>query len=100
MCRQGTFREDLYFRLNVVTLVLPPLRERKGDVAHLARFFLKRLSAELGREIGLSPAALVLLERWPWPGNVRELENVMRRAAVFAREEVTPSELPATMQIP
>ena len=99
MCRQGTFREDLYFRLNVVTLVLPPLRERKGDVAHLARFFLERLSAELGREIGLSPAALVLLERWRWPGNVRELENVMRRAAVFAREEVTPSGLPAPMQV-
>jgi len=98
MCRQGTFREDLYFRLNVVTLVLPPLRERSGDVEPLARFFLKRLSGEMGRPIGIAPQTLALLERWPWPGNVRELENVLRRAVVFAREEVTPAELPAAMQ--
>ncbi|MEY2745346.1 MAG: sigma54-dependent response regulator, CbrB [Planctomycetota bacterium] len=93
MCRAGTFREDLYFRLNVVTLRLPPLRERKGDVAHLARFFLARCNAESGRATRLSDAALAALEAWRWPGNVRELENVIRRASVFAGEEILPADL-------
>ncbi len=93
MCRAGTFREDLYFRLNVVTLRLPPLRERKGDVAHLARHFLARCNAEAGRATRLSDAALAALEAWRWPGNVRELENVIRRASVFAGEEILPADL-------
>ncbi|MFO1010478.1 MAG: sigma-54 dependent transcriptional regulator [Planctomycetota bacterium] len=93
MCKQGTFREDLYFRLNVVTIQLPPLRERAGDVAHLVRFCLQRLAKELGRPIGIDTAALAALERWRWPGNVRELDNVMRRAAVFAKGTITTAEL-------
>ena len=93
MCKQGTFREDLYFRLNVVTIQLPPLRDRVGDVAHLVRFCLQRLAKELGRPIGIDGAALAALERWRWPGNVRELDNVMRRAAVFAKDSVTLAEL-------
>ncbi len=95
MCKQGTFREDLFFRLNVLTLRLAPLRERTGDVAHLVRFYLVRIGEELGRAITIRPEALAALERWNWPGNVRELENVIRRAAVFAKDEITLDELPA-----
>ena len=96
MCSRGEFREDLYYRLNVVTIELPPLRERPGDVAHIARFLIQRLSGELGRELELEPGALELLEAWSWPGNVRELENELRRAAVFAddsigREDLSPA---------
>ena len=93
MCRAGAFRQDLYYRLNVITITLPPLRERPGDVRHLARFLLANIDKELGREVGISEEALIALERWRWPGNVRELENVIRRAAVFAREEITLAEL-------
>ncbi|MBI5361591.1 MAG: sigma-54-dependent Fis family transcriptional regulator [Planctomycetes bacterium] len=93
MCKLGTFREDLYFRLNVVTITLPPLRDRVGDVRHLVRFVLQRLSKEFGRPIGIEPAALAALEKWRWPGNVRELDNVLRRAAVFAKGAVTTAEL-------
>jgi transcriptional regulator with GAF, ATPase, and Fis domain len=93
MCKQGTFREDLWFRLNVVSLQLPALRERTGDVAHLAHFFLGRCNAETGRQVGLSVAALQVLEAQRWPGNVRELENVLRRASVFAKDEILPEDL-------
>jgi len=93
MCRAHTFREDLYYRLTVVTLWLPPLRDRPGDVRHLARFFLAHVSRELGREIAIADDALAALERWRWPGNVRELENVLRRAAVFAKDEIRAADL-------
>jgi transcriptional regulator with GAF, ATPase, and Fis domain len=95
MTKQGTFREDLYFRLNVITIQLPPLRERTGDVRHLVRFFLQRVSAEMGRAIGITDEALAALEAWRWPGNVRELENVIRRAAVFADGAIVPGDLGA-----
>jgi transcriptional regulator with GAF, ATPase, and Fis domain len=94
MCKEGSFREDLFFRLNVITLALPPLRERPDDIAPLVRFFLAKTAEELGRGIAIRPDALAALVRWNWPGNVRELENVIRRAAVFARELITPAELP------
>jgi transcriptional regulator with GAF, ATPase, and Fis domain len=97
MCKEGSFREDLFFRLNVITLVLPPLRERAGDIAQLVRFYLVKTGEELGRAIAIRPDALAALERWNWPGNVRELENVIRRAAVFARGEITPAELPPAL---
>ena len=95
MCKTGGFREDLYFRLNVVTIELPPLRERKGDVRLLARHLLESVAAEIGREVRISDEALAALEQWTWPGNVRELENELRRAAVFAdgtirREDLSP----------
>ncbi len=95
MCKQGTFREDLYFRLNVITLQLPPLRERPGDVPRLVHFFLEKLAGEMGREIGITPEAMAALEAWKWPGNVRELENVIRRAAVFAQGTIVPADLGA-----
>ena len=83
MCKQGTFREDLYFRLNVVKIELPPLRDRDGDVRLLARHLLVGIGEELGRDLDVSDEALDALEAWSWPGNVRELENELRRAAVF-----------------
>ncbi len=95
MVRAKTFREDLYFRLNVVSIRLPPLRERGKDVRLLARAFAERAEAEVGRKLELSAEALDALERWTWPGNVRELENVLRRAAVFARGAIAVADLPS-----
>lgn len=89
MCDQGTFRQDLYFRLNVITVELPPLRERTGDVRHLARFYLERQAAEMGLEATLSEDALAALERWRWPGNVRELQNEIQRALALSGGAVT-----------
>jgi DNA-binding NtrC family response regulator len=81
----GKFREDLYFRLNVVTLTLPPLRERPDDIPALAEFFLTRFAAETKKPgLQLSPAALKALLAYAWPGNVRELQNVLERAAVLS----------------
>jgi two-component system nitrogen regulation response regulator GlnG len=82
------FREDLYYRLNVVPIRLPPLRERGSDVGELARFFLDRAAADGLPRKQLDPAATARLERHSWPGNVRELENLMRRLAALAREGV------------
>ncbi|MFN8543885.1 MAG: sigma-54 dependent transcriptional regulator [Candidatus Binatia bacterium] len=83
--REGAFREDLFYRLNVFNVHLPALRERRGDIAHLAASFLRRFARDLGREAPpLAPDALRLLERHDWPGNVRELQNLMERAAVLA----------------
>jgi transcriptional regulator with GAF, ATPase, and Fis domain len=93
MCAEKSFREDLYYRLNVITIQLPPLRERQGDVALLARFFTSRLQRELGRELVITDAALAALEAWTWPGNVRELENELQRAAVFADGPIRPQDL-------
>jgi two-component system response regulator HydG len=92
---QGTFREDLFYRLNVIQVVLPPLRERREDIPALAEHFLARSGGKLGRELRLSPPALERILRYPWPGNVRELENAMERAAILARSDaVTPEDLP------
>jgi len=99
MCKTGQFREDLYFRLNVVTITLPPLRERVGDVRHLVRFFLDRIGAELGKRLDVSPEALAVMEAWRWPGNVRELENVVRRAAVFAQGAIRPRDLGSPLYV-
>jgi two-component system nitrogen regulation response regulator GlnG len=84
----GQFREDLYYRLNVVPVRLPPLRARVGDIAELATHFLDRAAAEGLPRRHLAPDAIAWLESQPWPGNVRELENAMRRVAALAREEV------------
>ena len=95
MVRAGTFREDLYFRLNVVTTTLPPLRERSEDILPLANHFL-RLQAELYGELvrTVSPQAAEALLNYHWPGNVRELANVMESAHVLARgSEVQPTDL-------
>jgi DNA-binding NtrC family response regulator len=94
--KEGRFRQDLYYRLNVVTLVLPPLRERKEDVEPLARHFIEKYSAELKRPAKtISPAALAILTQHEWPGNVRELENAIERAVVLSLEaEIGPKDLP------
>ncbi len=82
--KKGTFREDLFYRLNVMTIALPPLRERHGDVNALAAFFLKRYANENGKPIdGIGEDALAALNRYAWPGNVRELENVIEHAVVL-----------------
>jgi len=93
----GRFRTDLYYRLNVYPISLPPLRERQEDLGPLTMFFLKRYSQELKKEVqGISKDAMGLLERYTWPGNVRELENVIERAVILCRGTVvTPQELPS-----
>lgn len=93
---EGAFREDLFYRLNVVRIHLPPLRERAADIRPLASFFLSRLSRERGgRALRFSEAALDLLESYNWPGNVRELENVIHRAAVLTTGDILmPKDLP------
>jgi DNA-binding NtrC family response regulator len=98
--RDGLFRLDLYYRLDVVSVTLPPLRERAGDVPALARHFLGRYRRELKRELhGITPETLSALRRYAWPGNVRELENVIERAAVLADgPDVTPQDLPAEIR--
>jgi transcriptional regulator with PAS, ATPase and Fis domain len=83
--RKGEFREDLFYRVNVITVVLPPLRERTGDVARLAQHFLRRYGRNRERPLGgVEPEALARLEAHAWPGNVRELQNVIERACVLA----------------
>src|SRR5207253_6618809 len=85
MVETGTFREDLYYRLNVVTIEMPPLRERKEDIGPLADFFIRRFAGELKKKIqGVEPDALKLLMRYQWPGNIRELENAIERAMLLA----------------
>jgi Nif-specific regulatory protein len=85
MVASGQFREDLYYRLNVVTVEMPPLRERKEDIQALGVFFIRRFAGELKKKIdGLEPEALKLLMRYHWPGNVRELENAIERAMLLA----------------
>lgn len=83
--REKRFREDLYFRLKVIPIYLPPLRERRGDIPLLVSYFIEKINREMGTQIsGVSPEALRLLEEHPWPGNVRELENTLIRAAVLS----------------
>jgi len=92
--KQGRFREDLYYRLNVVPIEIPPLRVREGDPVILARLFVERVARKLGRTARLSPDGEREIARYPWPGNVRELSNVIERAVLLARtEEIGPVEL-------
>jgi len=100
--KKGTFRDDLFYRLNVVTVELPPLRERRGDVGALASFFLRRYAAENGKTIDtLADDALQILLDYGWPGNVRELENVVERAVVLCdgprieKRHLPPSVVPS-----
>lgn len=90
------FRHDLYYRLNVVKIYIPPLRERKQDIIPLAEHFLKKLNAQLGQNVyGISDAAKRLLTEYNWPGNVRELNNVLEMAMNFCQgPEITPEDLP------
>jgi transcriptional regulator with GAF, ATPase, and Fis domain len=91
--KRGAFREDLYYRLNVVSIELPPLRERGDDVVALARYFLQQYAKEFGSRVrGFMPAALVATRRHPWPGNVRELENRVKKAVVLAEKALISAE--------
>lgn len=92
--RNGTFREDLYYRLNVFHIQLPPLRERREDIAPLAQFFLRKFGEELGKgPLQVAETALPLVTQYDWPGNVRELRNLMERAAVLARGPLVDTDL-------
>ncbi len=93
--REGRFREDLYFRLSVVNIHLPPLRDRDGDVLILARAFLSRYASESGKRMtGFTAQALKALQAHSWPGNIRELENRLKRAVIMAdRSKITPAAL-------
>ena len=88
MVEEGTFREDLYYRLNVVSLELPPLRERVDDIPLLVAHYLDLFSKENGREMGISSEAMAALTAYRWPGNIRELRNCMERMVVLSREKI------------
>jgi DNA-binding NtrC family response regulator len=95
--REGRFREDLYYRLNVIPIVLPPLRERRTDIPLLVEHFMKKYGADAKRTIG--DRALKALSDYDWPGNVRELESVIERALLLAEgDEILPSDLPAAVR--
>jgi two-component system response regulator HydG len=99
--KEGRFREDLFYRLNVVPLTVPPLRERKEDIPLLADHFLSLFREKNRKPIrAISGKALDLLMRYEWPGNIRELENSMERAVIMARDEViVPADLPLQIQM-
>ncbi|MBF0533696.1 MAG: sigma 54-interacting transcriptional regulator, partial [Nitrospirae bacterium] len=85
---QNSFREDLYYRLNVVPICLPPMRERTEDITELIEYFLKKFSKENDRAVELSDEALSLMKKYHWPGNVRELENTVERIVIMSPEDV------------
>jgi DNA-binding NtrC family response regulator len=97
--KDGRFRQDLYFRLNVVSIEMPPLRERRSDIAALARHFVHRYVGKAGRRVtGISPRAMACLTGYDWPGNVRELENAIERALVLgSNDEILVDDLPETI---
>jgi len=106
--RNGRFREDLYYRLNVVQLHLPPLRERGDDIVVLARYMLSRYAPEYGSKVrGFTPGAMVAIKRYRWPGNIRELENRIKKAVVLADKAmlgpddmgINPDEIPAILPL-
>lgn len=101
MMSRGEFRDDLYYRLNVVTLTLPPLRERPEDLAELVFFFLSRAARKSRKQIReIAPDALSALEAYSWPGNIRELENVIERAVVLSDNEIiTLTDLPPELHV-
>lgn len=94
--KEGRFREDLYYRLNVITLNLPPLRDRKEDIEPLGRHFMMKYAKRINKEMsGISPEALAVMTSYNWPGNVRELENIIERAVILSNNgEITPDKLP------
>ncbi len=93
--RTGSFRQDLYYRLNEMTICLPPLREREGDVHRLAKHFVEQYAARFGKPVrGISEEALRTFDEYRWPGNVRELENAIKSAVVLADDWVLPEHLP------
>ncbi|MGW1455195.1 sigma-54-dependent transcriptional regulator [Salegentibacter agarivorans] len=99
MVEKGTFREDLYYRLNVVDILTPPLRERKEDIVPLAKTFLDKYQRDYGKTgLKLSDKTIEILKRYNWPGNIRELENVIQRAIIMSEDEILPQDLPASVK--
>jgi DNA-binding NtrC family response regulator len=99
MTEEGRFRQDLYYRVNVVSFTLPPLRERREDIPVLANYFAKESPVSRKRGVRFSPESLSVLERYSWPGNVRELQNVVERALILAEnDEITVGDLPGTLR--
>ncbi|MCR5380720.1 MAG: sigma-54 dependent transcriptional regulator [Lentisphaeria bacterium] len=100
MVEQGTFREDLFYRLNVVNIRIPPLRERREDIPEILDFYLKKSAADNGKDVSdISPEALGVLMAYDWPGNVRELRNCVERMVVFARgTTLTMTDVPADIR--
>ena len=97
----GTFREDLFYRINVVSLRLSPLRDRKSDIPQLCEYFLQKLSRQFRRNIPqLRPVTLQLLKQWDWPGNLRELENWIARAIILGDDEALCAELKHRLETP
>jgi Nif-specific regulatory protein len=98
--RRGQFREDLYYRLHVVPIVLPPLRERQADIPQLVGYFLQRFNSENRKSLKISSAAMDLIVSYEWPGNVRELENCVERMVVMARRDViAPEDVPVPIHV-
>ena len=98
MVKDGSFREDLYYRLNVVTIELPPLRDRRSDIAPLAQHFLRHFAEKSGKDVKISNAAMMILEKYVWPGNVRELMNAVERAVSLTEfNQITPLDLPLSI---
>lgn len=101
MVEKGSFREDLYYRLNVVNIETPPLRDHKSDIALLTKNFLRKYASEYARpRIEFTPKALEILERYNWPGNVRELENVVQRAIIMSEDCIDLEQLPDHLKYP
>src|SRR3989475_2129815 len=95
LVKDGGFREDLFYRVSVIPMELPPLREREGDIVELAQYFIGKHCAQTGRQLSISPAAMRLLEKYSWPGNVRELEHAIERAvALETTDTIQPERLP------
>jgi len=100
LVKQKKFRDDLFYRLNVASIHIPPLRERKGDLPLLAEHFIKNVNVKLGTDIArISPRAMEILFAYDWPGNIRQFANVLERAAIFSRGQViTESEIDLGLQ--
>jgi len=97
---EGAFREDLYFRLNVIAVDMPPLRDRPGDLLRFAEHYLAHFIAQCGRRLdGFSAAAISCIRAYAWPGNLRELRNAIERAVIMARhDEIGPEDLPVELR--
>lgn len=95
LIKQGSFREDLYYRLNVIPIFIPPLRERREDILQLSQYFLKKTNDKYKMEKVFSPETLHILQEFNWPGNIRQLENIVERLVIMAEGDIiTPTQLP------
>ncbi|PGV86404.1 sigma-54 interaction domain-containing protein [Bacillus thuringiensis] len=98
MVKQGTFRKDLYYRLNVIPIAIPPLRERTEDILPLIYYYLQHFNKKYGRDVKLAPSTLQMFVGYPWEGNNREIENVIERIVITVDDVVTVEDLPLSMQ--